>query len=263
MLTPVTIGAATLYCADCRDVLPLLEPGGHIVTDPPFEHEAHGAGRRVLGLSSTSAAGARLWRALEVAPLDFAPMTPELRQAVGREFGRLARGWVLVFCQVEAVAAWREALVAGGAAYRRTMIWDKPDSAPQISGDRPAQGYESIVAAWGGGGRSRWNGGGRRGVFRHGKHDAGRGRGAAPNEHRTQKPQRLMRELVELFSDRGDLVLDPFAGSGSTGVAAVTLGRRFIGIEQDPRYFEVACRRLEEAQRANFGLFADELGLEP
>lgn len=62
--------------------------------------------------------------------------------------------------------------------------------------------------------------------------------------HPTQKPVELMAALVSLFSRAGDTVLDPFAGSGSTGEACVSLGRRFIGIERDGKYFHGMQRRL-------------------
>ncbi len=55
--------------------------------------------------------------------------------------------------------------------------------------------------------------------------------------------------LVNWFSDEGETVLDPFMGSGTTGVACAKLGRRFIGIEIDESYFDIACRRIEEAYR--------------
>jgi DNA modification methylase len=58
-----------------------------------------------------------------------------------------------------------------------------------------------------------------------------------------------MRYLIRQVSDAGDIVFDPFMGSGTTAVAAMNLGRRFIGIEIEPRYFDIACRRIEEAQR--------------
>jgi site-specific DNA-methyltransferase (adenine-specific)/modification methylase len=58
-----------------------------------------------------------------------------------------------------------------------------------------------------------------------------------------------MSSLVSLFSDPGELICDPFMGSGSTGVAAVQSGRKFIGVEREPRYFEIAVRRIEDAQR--------------
>lgn len=67
--------------------------------------------------------------------------------------------------------------------------------------------------------------------------------------HPTQKPLSIMQWLVEGVSAPGELVCDPFMGSGSTGVAAVRLGRRFIGIEIEPQYFEAACRRIGEATK--------------
>ncbi len=63
--------------------------------------------------------------------------------------------------------------------------------------------------------------------------------------HPTQKPIELMRWCIEMVE--GDTILDPFMGSGTTGVAAVQMGRKFIGIEREPKYFEIACRRIEEA----------------
>ena len=65
-------------------------------------------------------------------------------------------------------------------------------------------------------------------------------------DHPTQKPLSLLRDL--LFPISGT-ILDPFMGSGTTGVAAVKLGRRFIGIEIEPKYFDIACRRISEALR--------------
>jgi site-specific DNA-methyltransferase (adenine-specific) len=66
--------------------------------------------------------------------------------------------------------------------------------------------------------------------------------------HPTQKPVALMEWSIEVFSD-ADTILDPFMGSGTTGVACARLGRSFIGIEIEPRYFDIACRRIEQAQR--------------
>jgi DNA modification methylase len=67
--------------------------------------------------------------------------------------------------------------------------------------------------------------------------------------HPTEKPVSIMSALVKVQSARGDVVLDPFMGSGSTGVAAVKLGRKFIGIEANPQFFDTACRRIEEAAK--------------
>jgi site-specific DNA-methyltransferase (adenine-specific) len=66
--------------------------------------------------------------------------------------------------------------------------------------------------------------------------------------HPTQKPVALMEYLVRTYTNEGDTVLDFTCGSGTTGVACVRLGRRFIGIEKDPHYFAVAERRIREAQ---------------
>lgn len=239
------IGDCTLYLGNCLEILPTLGNVDAVVTDPPYEREAHDPGRRLNG--RTVELRDRRRREIYAQPLAFAAMSPELRVAVATHFGRLSQGWVLVFCQAEAVQIWREVLEQAGAAYRRPMIWVKPDSAPQLSGDRPAMGYESIVAAWAGDGRSRWNGGGRRGVFVHGKSDPGFGHGGMSNEHQTRKPIALMNDLVSLFSQPSDVVLDPFMGSGTTGVACVKSGRKFIGIEIDEGYFGIACERIRKA----------------
>jgi site-specific DNA-methyltransferase (adenine-specific) len=136
---------------------------------------------------------------------------------------------------------WRTALESAGATYKRTCLWVKPDGKPQYRGDRPGTGYESIVACHAPG-RSTWNGGGSHGVFTV-------PRGGEPRTgHQTQKPLVLMEMLVRLFSNGGELILDPFAGSGTTGVAALRLGRRFLGWEKDSTYANAARRRLAIAR---------------
>ncbi|MDR6421315.1 site-specific DNA-methyltransferase (adenine-specific)/modification methylase [Paraburkholderia phenoliruptrix] len=67
-------------------------------------------------------------------------------------------------------------------------------------------------------------------------------------QHPTQKPIKLMTWCIDQ-TDASPVILDPFMGSGSTGVAATQMGRKFIGIEREPKYFEIACRRIEDAQR--------------
>jgi len=69
------------------------------------------------------------------------------------------------------------------------------------------------------------------------------------NSHPTVKPTDLMRYLCRLVTPPGGVVLDPFMGSGTAGVAAVQMGRQFIGIEREPKYFDIACKRIEDAQR--------------
>jgi site-specific DNA-methyltransferase (adenine-specific) len=225
--------AWTVNEGDCVAGMSSLDDGiaDVVITDPPYEAEAHTSHRLV----------ARAGGKLEVEPLTFPPITEELRIESGRQMARLARRWILVFCQVEAAMKWRAALEAGGAVYKRTCQWIKPDGKPQYSGDRPGIGYESIVACHAPG-RSRWNGGGSHGVFIVNKG------GDLRTGHQTQKPLALMEKLVRLFSDPGELILDPFAGSGTTGVAAVRLGRRFQGWEMNPEYAEITRRRLSTAR---------------
>lgn len=67
-------------------------------------------------------------------------------------------------------------------------------------------------------------------------------------EHPTQKPVSVMAWCMAIFPD-AQSILDPFMGSGTTGIAAIGAGRSFIGIEREPKYFEIACRRIEDAQR--------------
>jgi site-specific DNA-methyltransferase (adenine-specific) len=67
------------------------------------------------------------------------------------------------------------------------------------------------------------------------------------NYHPTEKPEILMRKIINWT--KGEVVLDPFMGSGTTGVACVDLKRKFIGIEINEKYFDIACKRIEIASR--------------
>lgn len=241
-MNPVIIGDATLYCGDCLEILPLQVD--HVITDPPFDAEAHTQQRRALG---RGAADGR--RDIENCALPFAALTIGQRSISASRIVASSNGWALIFCQAESVGLWRDAIELGDGKWRRAMVWIKPDGMPQFSGDRPGMGYESIAAAWCGSGASVWNGGGKHGVFIVPKHDSGNGHGGASNDHPTQKPSRLMRDLVGLFSNVGQTILDPFMGSGTTGVACANLGRKFIGIEIERKYFDIACERIDNAYR--------------
>jgi len=231
-----TIGSCTLYLADFRAVLPTLSPFHHCITDPPYEVEAHTKGRRLLGKQRNGN------RTVEYGALDFDAITSDLRDEFCKQTARVCSGWILAFCQAEAVGEWRDSLVDSGCKYRRSMIWRKPDGPPQFTGDRPGMGYESIVAAWAGTGRSIWNGGGKHGVFEHPQRDNNN-----PKQHMTQKPIALMLELVSLFTNYSETVIDPFMGSGTTLVACAKLERPAIGIEVEERFFEIACQRVKDA----------------
>lgn len=227
----------TLYCGDMLDVLPTLGPVDHVITDPPYEAVMQNR----WGVLSRNAPSSHVRHEA----IGFEAIDP-IRDDVAKAVKDACRGWGVLFCMAEGVRAWRDAIEATGAKYKRAMVWVKPDAMPQFNGQGPSVGHEMMVAAWYGDGYSRWNGGGKPGTFIHTKNTSGA-------EHPTQKPLPLMRELVEYFSFCGDTVCDPFMGSGTTGVAAVKSGRRFIGIERDPKWFDLACRRVSEAlKQADF-----------
>lgn len=215
----------------------------HVITDPPYEAEAHTLQRRGKRAEGAHDGGTYRWQGgvAQIETLSFAPITESVRKAFALEAARLVQRWVVVFCQAEAVAVWRDTLEAAGLVYRRAAIWVKPDAQPQLSGDRPGMGYESMVCAHVPG-RSIWHGGGKVGVYTFNKNEA------EPHQHPTQKPLLLMERLLLDFTDPGELVCDPFAGSGTTAVACKRLGRRFIGWEKDPKFHAVAVKRIDAAR---------------
>src|SRR5262245_44882177 len=120
--------AVSLYHGECLDILPQLGPVDHVITDPPYEAEAHTEGRRIKTIG-----GGGNYGETGGCVLDFAPISPRVRRESARLTAALVRRWALVFCQVEAVASWRNALVRGGLNYRRTCAYLKRDAQPQLS----------------------------------------------------------------------------------------------------------------------------------
>jgi DNA modification methylase len=210
------------------------------ITDPPYSEHTHA--KQWFAAKHKATGGKYKYTGSNFEGLDFAAITEGQAAAVSVQLARVTRRWVLVFTDLEGIALWSSTLTLAGLDYVRTCVWDKVDSSPQFTGDRPAAAAEAIVVAHAKG-RKRWNGGGRRNVFRcEVNASSGLARGDKP--HPTTKPLPLMRELVSLFSDPGETILDPFAGSGSTGVACNQLGRRFLGWELSPEYHAIATRRL-------------------
>jgi len=224
------IGDCRLYHGSCRDILPTIESANHCITDPPYEKEAHRKDRRVMRKDG-----------LVAGALSFDAMNEDLRQFVCNEVKRITEGWFIAFCQAEAVSVWRDCIETAEMKYKAPMVWIKPDGMPQFNGQGPGMGYESMVAAYSGKGHSTWNGGGRHGVFIVPKGESER------NVHETQKPIRLMSELVRLFTNKGDTVLDPFSGSGTTGAVAKKHNRNYVGCELNKDYIELAKKRIAEA----------------
>ena len=147
---------------------------------------------------------------------------------------------MLAFCALEQLGDYKRA--AGDDAWTRAAIWHRTDGLPQLSCDRPAQGAEGIACMHRPDEKKRWNGMGERGHWSYGVERTDR-------EHPTQKPIRLLLRLVELFTEPDEIILDTYAGSGTTGVAALRLGRRCILIEKTQKWAALARERMlaEEA----------------
>lgn len=198
------IGDATLFLADCLDVLPTLEKVEALITDPPFGIGKDGQSR------STGRHGGRK-------EYDFRGWDGERPSAEAFE---------LLLRTAEKHCIW------GGNYFADLLppsmgwlVWDKGQRIHQSDGELAWTSQQSALRI------CTMN---RVELLLDGA------------EHPTQKPLRLMRWCIEQVG-MPQTILDPFAGSFSTGVAAIQLGRRFIGIERDPKYFEIGLRRIEQA----------------
>jgi site-specific DNA-methyltransferase (adenine-specific) len=226
-----------LHLGDFRDWMPYgVDDFHHLITDAPYEQISHNATGRIRRSDGVLAPARLAFDGVDLIRDDLL-----LRAKIK------CSGWFISFCTSEGVAIWRDAIEKHGLRYKAPMVWIKRDSMPRFNGQGPAHGHEMLVTAWcPPGGYSKWNGGGRRGLFDYQCNWPGR-LSAEKGGHQTEKPIGLMKELVVLFSDHGETVCDPFMGTGTTGEACVLTGRKFIGIEQDEKWFTYACRRLEKA----------------
>lgn len=217
----------TLYHGDCRELFSELggESVAAVITDPPYTERTHRN-------ATTNRAGVD-----HVLREAFAPIDEEALTAILAEAGRVSCGWVV------ATLDYRHAVTFDqqpppGLRVLRLGVWVKTNPTPQITGDRPAQGWESIAYMHRADRRSKWNGGGAHGNFVLPI--------PPPEGHPTAKPLPVVAQWVRWFTNPGDTVLDPFAGSGTTLRAAKDEGRRAIGVELDERYCEVIARRLSQ-----------------
>jgi site-specific DNA-methyltransferase (adenine-specific)/modification methylase len=206
------IGDATLYLGDCREILPTLERVDAVITDPPYgigEAAKNHASRDKL--AKTPGYIRSEW--------DDRPIDHDLLQTM--------------------IATGKHAIVFGGNYYPMPaascwLIWDKQNGANDFADCELAwTNLPKAVRIF----RHLWNG-----MIRAGE-EKGQQR-----VHPTQKPIAVMQWCIEQ-AGMPETIVDPFMGSGTTGVAAVRLGRKFIGIEREPRYFDIACERIANAQR--------------
>jgi DNA modification methylase len=196
-----------LYCGDCREIMPTLGNVDAVVTDPPY------------GVAYSSGWNNK-FKNVKIAN----DATPELRDWL---VDWISEGRALIF------GSWK---VAKPLRTKLVLIWDKGTVG---MGDLSLPWFPSTeeIYVLGGG----WQGTRTRSVlytsvgFNHHLNEY----------HPTEKPASVMCELLQKTA-LDWVILDPFMGSGTTGVAAVRLGRKFIGIEIEPKYFDIACKRISE-----------------
>ena len=215
-------GRAKLFLGDCLKILPTLPKVDSVITDPPYGDMAtHGK-----HLSSVT-----LKKGESRQVLGFDGITKDTAVELARSWVEKANRWVVFTCEWKYAHALDEA-----GLLVRLGIWRKPDGAPQFTGDRPGTGWEAVAVCHRPG-RKRWNGGGSHAFWQWPK-------GQNETGHPTGKPLGLFLDFVNDFTDQGETILDPYMGSGTTGVACVRLGRQFIGIEKEERYFKIAVKRI-------------------
>lgn len=228
--------AVTLYHGDCREMLPQIEAVDHVITDPPFTQRTS---ENMRSRRDPSDGGAYIGdsgrRRIGFDGID------GMESGLCVEFFRVSARWVVVFCALEQIGRYAD---ASGDLWVRGSVWHRTNSAPQFTGDRPGQACEGI-AIMHRAGHKRWN---RRGtsLFYEGPTINSCGDKDRGMEHPTVKPQWLMAAMINDFTDAGEIILDPFGGSGTTAIAAKRLGRRCILIEREEKYCAIAARRCEQ-----------------
>lgn len=210
MTEPVIIGDATLYLGNASTILPTLAKADACVTDPPYGiGEAAGKNASRTNLAVARDYGVDDW--------DDEPVSPELMALV---LG--AARWQIIFggnyYELRPTSCW--------------LVWDKENTGDFADCELAWTNLPKAVRRL----KWMWNG-----MLRKGNEPRG--------FHPTQKPVGVMEWCIGHLPVDAQTILDPFMGSGSTGVACARLGRRFIGIEQREHYFDIACKRIEEAYR--------------
>lgn len=216
----------------------------HVITDPPYDDRTQANGRKLTHKGPVVMSPA------------FSPMNETRRNRWAAWIARVTRGVAVVFSDHESSMLWANDLERYGMEHLRCGLWvrtgdkelteqrPRQSGAPQFTGDRPAAGHEVLVICRARGRGYRWRGGGKPATY-----TAPVVRGAE-RYHETQKPVSLMREILTDFVAPGELVCDPFAGAGTTLVAAKNLGMPAFGIELDGKYADYAQRRAAAAEAA-------------
>jgi site-specific DNA-methyltransferase (adenine-specific) len=232
---------ATLYLGDCLEVLPTLaaESVDMVWTDPPYGHSNHD-GDWNARLNAV--------RGIESQPIanDDGDSMRRVVDGMLAQAARLLKADCCCCCCCcgggpRPTFAWvADRMDRKGLAFFHSVIWDKKN--PGL-GWRYRRQHEMVMVAHRTGGKLLWA---------DDKVQARNIFSLMPpqnRQHPNEKPLELVERFIELHSSPDQLVLDPFMGSGTTGVACARRGRKFIGIEIELKYFDIACRRIDEAYR--------------
>ena len=210
MIPTRIIGDCQLYLGDCRDILPTLPKVDAVITDPPYGiGEAAGKNKSRGKLAVAKDYGNDDW--------DNAPPDKDLLDAIVGA-GDTAILWGGNYFIVNPSSCW--------------LVWDKENGASDFADCELA--WTNMPKAVR---RIKWRWAGMLQENMAQKEE---------RVHPTQKPLAVMKWCIEQAGNP-QTILDPFMGSGTTGVAAVQMGRKFIGIERETKYFDIACKRIEQA----------------
>ena len=213
MVEWVVIGNARLALGDCREILPTLPKVDAVVTDPPYGIEMAGGFSGAGGFSKPIAR-----REYEGDWDSEAPDADVFKMIVNCAPQSIIWGGNYFTDKLPQAPFW--------------LVWDKENSMPSFSDAELA-----------------WTNIDKKSVKRIRYMQNGCMSREKERWHPTQKAVEVMRWSISHLKDEPQTILDPFMGSGTTGVAAVQMGRKFIGIEREPKYFDIACKRIEDAQR--------------
>ncbi len=229
MNSPVIIGNAELHLGDCRDIMPTLGRVDAVVTDHPYLLESGGKNTSIVGgkfsRETYNNGGAII--PVDIEPSEFMPLLAAVLQ----------QGHAYFMVNNRHVSKTQLAAENAGFRFHNLLVWDKKTCTPNRW---YMKNCEFTLFMFRGRGKLINHCGSRQLISCMNVMNA---------EHETQKPVPLMEHYIGNSTERGQLILDPFMGSGTTGVAAVQMGRKFIGIEREAKYFDIACKRIEDAQR--------------
>lgn len=227
------IGDCTLYLGDSMDILPTLGKVDAVVTDPPYSISVKGA-------VNNSPNGKRNFDFFK-GDDDWKSMTDSVIKNVKLSIASMPKS-VVYWCGHRQIGRITDTLEENGYS-TRMLYWRKKCPPPSA----PNSGFSSSVenAVYGYLSGRQWNGG----QYEHNIFDADNYRHGQPDKvnHPTQKPLSLIKWNIELLTNKSDIILDCYLGSGTTLVACAKMGRKGIGIELDEDYFNIACRRVEQA----------------